>query len=146
MRYRGSMLFPILLLALTIGLVLLMVRIMHPTSVVQEEEVVVESEVVIEVTEEGYQENVQRVMSGFWNAYQMADGVTNKISLVETTLDHLLLIRVPVSYQEAHLEMAFLLNHLRDDLWEESEDLSVHEEQFSLLLQRYSWIDLTLTK
>lgn len=146
MHYRGSLFFPLTLLALTIVLVIVMVRVMHPASTQEAiAEYTIATEEFEEVTEEEYQENLHRVMEGFSDAYMRSDTAIDKIAIVDRALEHVLEIRVPGTYKELHFSVAFQLNRVKESLWEDNEEFVYSEEQelFSLLLE-HSWIDSTI--
>lgn len=67
------------------------------------------------VSDDAYQEQAKAVMVSFEAEYKAADDLA-KLLLVEKTLNALLALRVPVSFKDLHLELAFSLNQMREGL------------------------------
>lgn len=67
------------------------------------------------VSGDAYQEKAKEVMASFNVEYKAADDLA-KLLLVEKTLNALLALRVPASFKDLHLELAFSLNQIREGL------------------------------
>ncbi|KKR56120.1 hypothetical protein A2332_01130 [Candidatus Uhrbacteria bacterium RIFOXYB2_FULL_41_18] len=136
---RYAYAFPIILIVLTILLIVFMVKtlISDVPSEVQESE-----DIPVVVTSEGYQTSVSEILSSFSFAFGEAQTELEKGVLVDNALNDVLTLRVPSDFQQAHLDLVFGLNALREVLQGEG-DLTSALERINLLSNTYPWMGIT---
>ena len=133
MLHRHPTFFPLVLVFLTLGLVGFMVVMFAKPSSFGEK-------VSPTISEDAYRLEMKEFMASFETRYQAASDDLKKVVLVENTLNKLLSIKVPETYKDLHLELAFSLNAIREGLREKSAALAEGEQRLKNLLAKESWL------
>ena len=105
-----SILFPVVLIGLTLALAATVYFSVSPKSAV-----VPESK-IIPVNDELYRNELTNIIQTFQTQYRSAPDDLRRLLLVEATLRNLLSLRVPAMYKELHLDLAVSLNLIMNGL------------------------------
>ncbi len=136
MLYRHPTFFPLILALLTLGLI----GFMAVTFSNRSARVPGGSSEEAPVNEDAYRSKMQSIMTGFAGKYYGAPDDLQKLVLSENALNAMLALRVPATYKDFHLELAFSLNLMREGLREKSDAQIDGERRLSELLSKEAWL------
>lgn len=128
--------FPLILLALTLILVYLFVFFSAP------KQVKTTQTQVSAVSEGHYQEALASVLKKFFSVYDSATSDTVRAESVQTALNALLNMRVPASDKELHLELAIILQKMKQGITANPQDVSDGYSEIKDLISQTSWLHL----
>jgi hypothetical protein len=139
MFHRHKSFFPIVLGALTIGLITLFVYSSKPAEQVRN--VSMEpAQQFIAPSEGEYESGLKDALQPYFKEYDGAENNGVRIILIESTLSDVLDLRLPTTYKELHLDIAVALNLISTGLRAEGGDVEAGRARIDALAATYSWM------
>ena len=130
--------FPLIVTALTLGLILVLVLLFGPVVRDQSRGLIGRSEIV---GEEAYERNVSKTLTRFEERMVLSESDSARYDIISTTTSDVLDLVVPSTYQDVHLNLVIALDTLRQGYnLSDSVEIQKGEEMLESLRTQYPWL------